>query len=245
MNDIDFRLLQGAVTVAEELNMSRAAARLGITQPALTKRMHELEERLGIVLFERTNRGVELTDHCRVFIEDARRALLHLNRAVQRAKASANEAEDILHLGRSPYIDPYLITILTSTRLALYPKLKVELSGNFSAELSRQVVAHELDLAVVVKGSESSFLNYLLLDTSPLYVLFRQENAQLAEMEAFTLPDLNGQSWAIFGQHVHPFLHDQLLIRAKKCGVSSQHCAVFKLPKRVHSSFRNSAAWPS
>lgn len=44
---IDIRLLQGAITVAEELNLSRAAERLGITQPALTKRIHELEQRLG------------------------------------------------------------------------------------------------------------------------------------------------------------------------------------------------------
>ena len=69
MSDVDFRLLQGAITLAEELNMSRAAERLGITQPALTKRMHELEDRLGLPLFERTNRGVELTEHCRAFIE--------------------------------------------------------------------------------------------------------------------------------------------------------------------------------
>ena len=119
MSDIDFRLLQGAIAVAEELNMSRAAERLGITQPALTKRMHDLEQRLGVALFNRTNRGVELTDHCRAFIEDARLAVLHLERAVQRAKASATEVEDVLYVGRSPYINPYFVTVLNSARLAL------------------------------------------------------------------------------------------------------------------------------
>lgn len=220
MTDIDFRLIQGAITVAEELNMSRAAEVLGITQPALTKRMHDLEGRLGVALFNRTNRGVELTDPCRAFVEDARLALVYLERAVRRAKASADDVEDVLHMGRSPYINPYYVTILTSLRLALYPKLQVELSGHFSSELSKQVMARQLDLALIVQGTQSPLLNYLQIDTKPLFVLFRQAETQLANRVSLTLADLDRQPWALFGRHVHAYLHDKLLQTAKLNGVN-------------------------
>lgn len=207
--------MQGAIAVAEELNLSRAATRLGITQPALTKRIHELEERLGVVLFERTNRGVELTDYCRAFIHDARLAIIHIERAVQSARTSAENAEDILRIGRSPYTDPYVITALTSTRLSLYPKLRIEVSGNFSAELSRQVLAQELDMALIAKGTESPLLNYLRIRSSPFFILFRESDEQLAALRYLTLADLDLRPWALFGRHVHPFLHDQILLLAK------------------------------
>ncbi len=215
MTDIDFRHLQGAITVAEELNLSRAAERLGITQPALTKRMHDLEERLGVVLFNRTNRGVELTDPCRVFIEDARMALLHLDRSVQRARASAQNVEEVLHVGRSPYTNPQIITILTSTRSALYPNLRIELSGNFSGELTRQVLANELDLALITKGTESPLLNYLLIESSRFFVLFRDSESDLASLSTVALSHLDRRPWALFGRHVHPFLHDEVMLLAK------------------------------
>ncbi len=59
MNGIDIRLLQAAIAVAEELSFSRAAARLHVTQPALSKQIHDLEGHLGVPLFTRDNRGVE------------------------------------------------------------------------------------------------------------------------------------------------------------------------------------------
>ena len=214
MIDIDVRLLQAALAVAEELNLSRAAHRLGITQPALTKRIHELEHRLGVLLFERTNRGVVLTDHCRAFIEDARLAVLHLERAIQQARASGRGAEAVLHLGRSPYIDPYIVNVVSSNRLPLYPTLRIETSSNFSAELSRQVLARELDLALITEGTRSPLLNYLIVDTASFFVLFR-DNEVLRYSEALGLTDLDERPWVLFGKHVHPVMHDKVLLVAK------------------------------
>ena len=82
MNGIEIRLLQAAIAVAEELSFSRAAARIHITQPALSKQIHDLESHLGVPLFNRDNQRVELTDACRAFIEQARLSVLHLERAI-------------------------------------------------------------------------------------------------------------------------------------------------------------------
>ena len=79
----EIRLMEAAIALAEELNFSRAGYRLGVTQPAVTKQVAELEDRLGFPLFERDHQLVTLTDAGRAFVEEARLAVLHSERAIR------------------------------------------------------------------------------------------------------------------------------------------------------------------
>ena len=72
MGQNDIKLMEAAIALAEELNFSRAAQKLHITQPALTKRIAELEDRLGVPLFVRDHQTVEVNDSARAFVEEAR-----------------------------------------------------------------------------------------------------------------------------------------------------------------------------
>ena len=72
----DIRLMEAAIALAEELNFSRAAQKLHITQPALTKRIAEREDRLGISLFARDHQMVDVSDSGRAFVEEARLSVL-------------------------------------------------------------------------------------------------------------------------------------------------------------------------
>jgi DNA-binding transcriptional LysR family regulator len=83
----EIRLMQAAIALAEELNFSRAAERLHVSQPTLSKQIVELESQLGFRLFERNHQIVELMDAGRMFVEEAREAVLHTERAVLSAKA--------------------------------------------------------------------------------------------------------------------------------------------------------------
>ena len=65
------KLMEAAIVLAEELNFSRAARRLHISQPALTKQVSELESRLGVLLFNRDKQTVTLTAAGRAYIEEA------------------------------------------------------------------------------------------------------------------------------------------------------------------------------
>jgi hypothetical protein len=94
-------------------------------------RVDELEGELGFRLFQRNHQFVEPTEAGRKFVEQARLALLHVERAVQTGRSANDDAEAILNLGRSPYTDPFLITTLLSIKLPLYPQLKIELSQQF------------------------------------------------------------------------------------------------------------------
>ena len=74
----DIRLMEAAIALAEELNFSRAAQKLHVTQPALTKRIAELEDRLGIPLFTRDHQTVDVNDSGQAFVEEARLSRLSL-----------------------------------------------------------------------------------------------------------------------------------------------------------------------
>jgi len=85
---VELRQLQYFLAVAEELNFSRAAAKLNMAQPPLTRQIRSLEQELGVQLFYRTNRFVELTDAGKAFVEESRRILEQVEqsvRVVQRA----------------------------------------------------------------------------------------------------------------------------------------------------------------
>jgi len=76
----EVRLLQAAIAVARDLNFSRAAERLHIGQSTLSKQIYELESQLGFRLFNRNHQTVEVTDAGRAFVEEAREAILHIER---------------------------------------------------------------------------------------------------------------------------------------------------------------------
>ena len=86
---MEFRQLQYFLAVAEELNFSRAAKRLNMAQPPLTRQIHQLEQELGVELFYRTKRRVELTDAGRLFLEESLRILEQVEQGVRVAQRAS------------------------------------------------------------------------------------------------------------------------------------------------------------
>jgi DNA-binding transcriptional LysR family regulator len=183
-------LLQAAIAVARELNFSRAAESLHIGQSTLSKQIYELESQLGFKLFERNHQTVELTDAGRAFVEEAREALLHTERAVVAAKAVFNGADQILNLGKSAFTDPFLISTVLSVRLPLFPGMRIKQWSNYSNELARQVIAGTLDLAMTTGIPENPKLSLLQLADNPFY-LAMPEDDQLADQTDLVLEQLH------------------------------------------------------
>ena len=87
--DIELRQLRYFVVVAEELNFTRAAERLQIAQPPLSRQIQNLEKSLGLTLLERTNRRVELTAAGQVFFSECRQILSHVDRSIRATQRAA------------------------------------------------------------------------------------------------------------------------------------------------------------
>ena len=99
---MDLRRLRYFVVVAEELNFSRAAERLHMAQPPLSSQIKHLENDLGVLLFDRTGRGVRLTEAGKVLLEEARRVLAQLEQTARMIERVGSGQVGRLSLGFVP-----------------------------------------------------------------------------------------------------------------------------------------------
>ncbi|MGH9160904.1 MAG: LysR family transcriptional regulator [Vicinamibacteraceae bacterium] len=124
---MELRHLRYFVTVAEELRFGRAAERLNISQPPLSRQIRELEEELGFPLLLREYHKVELTPAGRVYLSQARRILEQVDTAKQEAAQAALGRTGQLRLGHGAYLpDGYLSRVLAAFQ-QVAPRVAVEL----------------------------------------------------------------------------------------------------------------------
>src|SRR6267142_7037500 len=110
LRHMELRHLRYFVTVAEELNVSRASARLRISQPAVSRQLRDLEEELGVELFTREKSKLKLTPAGETFLAHARDLLRRSGDAVKQMESFGKRAKEIVTVG---YIAPVLASILT------------------------------------------------------------------------------------------------------------------------------------
>lgn len=237
----EIRLLETAIVLAEELNFSRTAERLRIDQATVSRRIQELEGDVDLLLFERNHQIVELTDAGRSFVEEARLALLHVERAVGSARSAKENAELVLNVGRSPYTDPFLITTLMSVKLALYPQLKIDLSQQFSCELIHDVLAGSLDLAIANEPPQSRRLTSIKIAEAPFYIAM-QEDDDLAYEDSVTLDMLAGRPWVIFERKMHPPVYDTVMRLAEERKVVPSKLCHIVVPEDSYSFIADDGA---
>ena len=204
--------------LAEVRNYSRAARRLGIQQPTLTKRILELERLIGFQLFVRSTQFVEPTDACRQLVEEAKQCVFHAERAMHVARMAEQGAQAVLHIGKSQYTDPYLISVLTSVSLPLFPNLAVSLSSLPASELETEVLLGRLDLAIATGHFDHPKVTQLELMRTPFYLVV-PEGSTFAEHSELTLSQLHQRTWVLFERRVHPGLYDHILKTANQEGV--------------------------
>jgi DNA-binding transcriptional LysR family regulator len=208
------RLMESAVALAEELHYSRAARKIRISQPMLTKNIQDLEAILGGPLFVRDLKNVALSEAGRVYVQQARLSLLYSDRAVQIARAVMQESDVPLYVGRSPYVDPFLISTLLSIQLPLYPRLRLDLRSLYSIELTQELLAGVFDLAIVNEPPESPLLTKVQIAESPFYIAVSKRDA-LAHSRALTFGMLSGRKWVLFERRLHPVLYDAIIQAAE------------------------------
>src|SRR5881409_3497226 len=96
---MELRHLRYFIAVAEAENVSRAALKLHVSQPGLSRQVRDLEAELGFLLLKRTAKSVSLTDAGRTFLNEARAVLQRAHEGVKKARAVATAGETDLHVG--------------------------------------------------------------------------------------------------------------------------------------------------
>lgn len=147
---MELHQLRYVAAVAEAGSFTRAAERLFLAQPSLSVQVRKLEKELGVPLFERLGRKVELTTAGEALLEHVRPALFHLERAREEAVAVRDLQRGRLAIGALPSVGATLLPKVLAEYRAEHPDIEVRLiEHNLSAEFERMVQVGELDLAVI------------------------------------------------------------------------------------------------
>lgn len=229
----DTKYMEAAITLAEVLNFGRAARKLGMSQPMLTRTIQELEHLVGGPLFIRDKKHCEVSDAGRAYVEKARLSLLYGERAVQAARAVMQDVDVPFHIGRSPYTDPFLTTTLLSIHLPLYPRLRIDLASQYSIDLIHDLQDGMVDLAIANEPSESPLLTQIQIAESPFYIAMARRDP-LAAKPAITLDDVNGRKWILSERRLHPPLHDLILESAERRNVRPSSIRHITAPEEAY-----------
>ena len=136
---MDLRHLRSFVAVAEELSFRRAAERLHISQPPLSRQIQALEEELGVRLLERErNSRIALTEAGRTFLADAKQTLAHAQTAIRNARESSSGAGGQLHIANIPRLSTIVLPPLLAAFHDEFPRVDVSL---VEMEPAEQIVA--------------------------------------------------------------------------------------------------------
>lgn len=188
-----------AVAIAETRNFTRAAAQCFITQSALSHQIKSLEHELGVVLFARTSRRVELTAAGEAFVATARQCLETVERAASEAAAAAGEIRGRLAIGIIPTVVALDLPAVLQQFRELHPRVRVSLRVGASDELAAEVAAGALDMAVLglPRTDRPRGVEYRELARQDLVAVLPSAHP-LADRRVVALEDLAGAAFADF-----------------------------------------------
>ncbi len=184
-----FHQLRLFLALVEELHFGRAAARLHMTQPALSRQIRDLERRLGVLLFSRDSRTVSLTEAGRALVEEARATVEAMGRLRVRADQWARTLAGHVVVGTigAEAAMPYTHAVLEHLR-TLHPRLTVEIrSLNFTEHLA-QLLSGDIDVALL-RPPVPAGIELLELATEPRVACLPATDP-LADLAEVSLTDL-------------------------------------------------------
>jgi len=156
--------LKYIVAVAEARHFGQAAERCFVSQPSLSASVKNLEEELGVKLFERGKRGVFLTEAGEQIVAQARRALEEAERVKTVAHQGRDPLKGVLRLGIIHTVAPYLLPDLVAALRRLAPEMPLDVEENTTANLDRMLRAGELDAVILALPYDAPGI-----ETAPLY----------------------------------------------------------------------------
>lgn len=233
----DIGLLRAAIVLAEELHFGRAADRLNMSQPTLSKQIFRLERSVGLRLFEHNHQAAELTLAGQVFIAEAREIVFHAERAILSARAVVDGSTEILNVGKSSYMDPFLVSLITSVQLPLFPAMKIKVWSNYSNVLAQQVIAGTLDVALITGVPSKSKLSTMEIATNPYYVTMLMGD-ELAPYKEIHLNQMERRIWVLLGPHVNGHLYDQIQSVASEKEIHPSDIYHFTSPEEASALVR-------
>lgn len=215
---MELRHLRYFITVAEELNFSKAALKLYTAQPSLSQQIKDLEEDVGVKLLNRTKRKVELTEEGAVFLEQARLTLAQADKAVAMARQVSQAKQQMLRIGFVPVAEMKIFPYILPNLRVQNPDLKIELLSLNNNEQMRLLKKGDLDLTFTRHNFNSDEIESQFVIREPLIFLLPKDHP-LAKYERIPVRALNGIDFIIPSAEQSLTLNQAILDFAKANGI--------------------------
>lgn len=204
---MELHQLRCFVAVAEELHFGRAATRMYMTQPPLSRQVQLLERGLGIQLLERNNRSVKLTAAGQGFLRDARHILAFSDQAADGARRLARGEAGSLTLGFTAVSAYQMIPQLLARAADELPGLQFTLNEMVSGAQLEALAAQRIDVGFVRQLNDRNALDAQLVSREPLMVALHLDHP-LAQQPGISVRDLDQQAFVMYAADEGRYFYD-------------------------------------
>jgi DNA-binding transcriptional LysR family regulator len=209
------------VAVAEELHFGRAAARLHITQPALSRQIRALEEELGLELLRRTKRTVALTEAGSAFLVEVRKALQQVESAIYVAQRAARGEIGSLRIAYAPSAMHTVLPEILRRFRDRYPTVKLEMNELCTLDQVNALRTETADVGFLHPPVDAAFLALSPLQGERLVVALPHGHP-LAAHSQLSLKSLAAEPFILHPHYEGPVLYDQILSLCRAAGFEPQ-----------------------
>ncbi len=218
---MELRHLRYFVAVAEELNFSRAAGRMYLSQPALSQQIHKLEQELGVGLFDRTRNRVALTEAGKTLLEGARRVLVQVEQITRSTREVGGAERSHLGVGFPEYANHTLVADVLQAFQRRYPYVELEEHELFTLQETllqvdklRDGSLHAGFLLAPVQDEELNSEHVLDIDL----VAAIPEGHPLAANDEVRIRELEDERIILFSRRFHPYCYDYVVECCREAG---------------------------
>lgn len=197
---MELRVLRYFQAVVAELNISRAAARLHVSQPTISRQLKDLEDELGVTLFERNGRHIQLTSSGEYFATQTNQIIALADKTL----ANINTAKQIsgtVELGSAEARSFLTIAQSIKKLQRRYPKIKTNVTSSNANQIRTNLKSGNFDFGIVMEPTDKHDLNFIQLPGESRWGLLVPRNSSLADHDHITLADLEGQNIITSAQH--------------------------------------------
>lgn len=215
---MELRHVRYFVAVAEYLNFSKAARQLHIAQPPLSRQIRQLEEELGVELFVRSKRRVELTKAGRVFLDEARKLVVQAGHATEAARHAQKGESGVVRIGIASGLGGPVSRVIAE-HSKRRPSIDSECKDIFSTPQNEALRKHEIDVGFLRPPVDQVNLDCELLFEEGFVVVLPRAH-RLAKRKSLRLVDIANETLIIFDRNFSSGLYDKILGLFRKQGLT-------------------------
>lgn len=190
---MEFRVLQYFLAVTREGNISAAAQSLHLSQPSLSRQLRDLEEELGVMLFTRGKRRIELTEEGLILRKRASEMMQLVELTESEISEVKNEIAGSLSIGAGESRSMREITAVFKGLKDDYPNIRLNIVSGDTEDLKDRLDRGLLDFALIFTDFDKEVYHHLTLDSKEIFGVIMRKDCELAEKDTIAVKDLYGR----------------------------------------------------